>query len=500
MIKVASNISKFTVERTKIFYGVNLKPSDNRQFPGGAGALVYMYLTPNLKYDVEITIVKCHFMNNINKVAAHLHLGLFSSCTVLVEDSNFTHANGITEGDPIKLVPVVHHYIGPLVLYVNDDGRAPINVQIVMNKVHIAENVGGALHVSLLPQLSQSCIQLKLNEIEIVHNILIQHTDVHVHSSVVMFEELMRNAGRVNTSLESVEISNNVLLLQDKITWNQSPEPLFYALSMVSTKLHFRQTRFINNSVPAVHCYKSDLHFHGVNVFRNNTGAQCGGALVLRIDSHIYLHRGTQVYILENTALKYGGGICVNGGSGSEVFDVCFWQIMDDDILNNTDTFVYLEGNIASITRYDVCAGAGTVKDCFTLINFTGQSVNSEKVRHLSRAIFAHVFRFGFLNTSLSFQYQVSSHPLTICFCYPGPELMCNNNVVPSISVYPGQTFSISAVGMGVGISPAVVRSRIKSINGKYEIFPELQSLGNDVNLSTTQSSLLRMCLGFLCS
>ena len=220
--------------------------------------------------------------------------------------------------------------------------------------------------------------------------------------------------------------------------------------------------------------YKSDLHFHGVNVFRNNTGAQCGGALVLRIDSHIYLHRGTQVYILENTALKYGGGICVNGGLGSEVFDVCFWQIVDADILNNNDTFVYLEGNIASITGYEIYAG--TVKNFYTLINFTGQSANFEIVGHISHAIFAHVFRFGFLNNSLSSQYQVSSHPFTICFCYPGPELMCNNNVVPSISVYPGQTFNISAVGMGVGISPAVVRSRI---NGKYEIFPKLQGLGN---------------------
>ena len=47
---------------------------------------------------------------------------------------------------------------------------------------------------------------------------------------------------------------------------------------------------------------------------------------------------------------------------------------------------------------------------------------------------------------------------------------------MPRISVYPGQTFNISAIGMGIGISPAVVRSRI---SGKHNIFPELQSLGN---------------------
>ena len=201
LMKVASNISKFIVERTKIFYGVNLKPTDSR-FSGGAGALVH--LTPSLKYDVKITIAKCHFMNNINEVAAHLYLQLFSSCTVLVEDSNFTHANRITEGDPMELVPGVHSYSRPLMLNINDGDRAAINVQIVMKKVHIAENVGGALHVPLLPQLSQSYIQLGLNEIEIVHNFLIQHTDVRVcdfniNSYVVRFEELMTNAGRVNT-------------------------------------------------------------------------------------------------------------------------------------------------------------------------------------------------------------------------------------------------------------------------------------------------------------
>ena len=67
--------------------------------------------------------------------------------------------------------------------------------------------------------------------------------------------------------------------------------------------------------------------------------------IVLRMNSQIYLHRGTQVYILGNTALKYGGGICVDGGSAPEVQDVCFWQIADLDVLYNNDTFVYLEGN-----------------------------------------------------------------------------------------------------------------------------------------------------------
>ena len=76
-----------------------------------------------------------------------------------------------------------------------------------------------------------------------------------------------------------------------------------------------------------------------------------------------------------------------------------------------------------------------------------------------------------------SLSYQVSSQPLTVCFCYQGPEPMCDEYVVQqSIGVFPGQTFHILAVGTGAGILPAVVRSRI---NSKYDIFPEVQSLRN---------------------
>ena len=142
--------------------------------------------------------------------------------------------------------------------------------------------------------------------------------------------------------------------------------------------------------MPVVYSYNSDLHFHGVNIFKNNTGRECGGALVLRTNSHIYLHQGTQVYILENTALKYGGGICVDGGLGSGVFDVCFYQIVDFDILKNNDTFVYLEGNVAPITGYQVYAGS--VKDCVHLIASKEQLTS----QNLSREIFSHVFHFKY--------------------------------------------------------------------------------------------------------
>ena len=319
------------------------------------------HFNPELEYDIRITIDKCNITNSIAQYAVHLFVNIPSHCSLLVKDSNFTYANRLTEGDSLKLVPVVQPDRGTLVLHVSDDysdSGIAIDGKIGIKQVHIAENVGGGLWTFLYPQLSQSYIQLKVQNVEVVHNFSIQ-TNLEFSGAVVQLNGYPTNAGSVYISLESVEISSNVLVYQDENTHKQEPLDVdISALAIQNTEVHFKQTTIFNNSMPAVHSYNSDLHFHGVNVLRNNTGGHCGGALVLRL-SHIYLHKGTNVYILGNTALKYGGGICVDDGLVSKVHDVCFWQVVDPDINN---TFVYLDGNVAPITGY-----AGTIDNCINL-------------------------------------------------------------------------------------------------------------------------------------
>ena len=72
-------------------------------------------------------------------------------------------------------------------------------------------------------------------------------------------------------------------------------------------------------------------------------------------------------------------------------FNVCFYRLAEYDILNN-DTFVLLEGNVASITRYQIY---GFVRDCFTLVTATQQVKHEHKnLASISRAVFTHVFYF----------------------------------------------------------------------------------------------------------
>ena len=283
--EVAFNTTNLVVERTRTAYGVNLR-SKVDTLSSGAGIVVLV--DSGLKYYVHLTIVKCCFVHNIDKATAHLHLGIKSSCSVLVKDSNFTYGNRIMESDPMKLVPWVQPDNGTVYFQVHDVfGDRAIYVEIVMNEVQIAENVGGGLFVTLFLELPQSYIELRLKKIEVVHNLLIQDKlQLRVYGNVVRFEELIMNAaGGVNITMESAEISNNVLVSQNENVWTQELlglEPYLCAFSIIDTQVHFKQTRFFNNSMPVVYSYNSDLHFHGVNIFKNNTGRQCGGALVLR--------------------------------------------------------------------------------------------------------------------------------------------------------------------------------------------------------------------------
>ena len=462
LIKVASNVSKFVIERTKISHGINLIPKFS-SFSMSAGIAFYF----NLEYVVHITIDECYVTHNIAPYAAHLFVGILSSCSLVVKNSIFTYANRLTESGLMEMIPVVQLKVGTLSLSILDDyNDRDIAINVEMKQVHIAENAGGGLHTTFLLRLSQSYIHLKMQKVEVIHNFLIQ-TNYQPHGAVVYFNVHITNAGGVYITVESLEVSSNVFVYQDENTGNQERfNDYISALEVRNTEVHFKKTTIFDNHMPALYSINSDLHFHGVNVLRNNTGRHCGGALVLHL-SHIYLHKGTHVYIIENTALKYGGGICVDGGSVHNTPEMCFWQVVDPDINN---TFVYLSGNVAPITGYEIYAG--TIYNCINLSTYEEQ----KKRLVLSLAIFMHVFvMYEVVNdSSLSSFYQVSSQPLTICFCYQGLELMCDASVVQQ-SVFPGQTFHVLAVGKGIGISPALVKSRI---NGKYDISPKVQSLG----------------------
>ena len=136
----------------------------------------------------------------------------------------------------MKLVPEVHpNTLAVLRLYINDEysDKATIDVKILMKEVQIAGNVGNGLHVTVIPTLVHSSIQLRMQEVKLVQNVLVQE-NFQFYCAVVRFDELIINsAGDVFISLESVEMSNNNFVpLDGHIIIGIS------ALSVVNTEVH----------------------------------------------------------------------------------------------------------------------------------------------------------------------------------------------------------------------------------------------------------------------
>ena len=167
-------------------------------------------------------------------------------------------ANRITEDDQLELVPVVHHKLATVSFIINDHAAA-IDVEIVLNTVYIAENIGGGLRVSRFSQ-SYSYTKVWLKRISIGHNFLVQ--DDLVHGYVFRLTKQRTYVGDVTyTSLETVDVSNNGVVFQDENRWIQEPfdiESNICTLSVLNTEGHFKHTGFYNNRIPAVFGYNSD--------------------------------------------------------------------------------------------------------------------------------------------------------------------------------------------------------------------------------------------------
>ena len=461
----------FIIEGTEISYGVNLTPA-NLLVTGSAG--VGIFLGPQLRYElhrsITITISNCSFRYNIGKRLAHLCIGILGNSSVLVKDCSFTYANRMNSDIVQAIYPneqTVKFYVTVPVY----EFTFIINVTVTMRNVSITENYGGGLIIQseIAPHVSQTNVHTVVEGMKITHNYIPGQAKNCTAIILIELRGFPACFKHMITSLELLEISNNQFELEDGKLRNEG------CLTVWETEVHLNKTVFYNNSVSAIHTGGSDLHFHGVNIFRNNTGV-CGGALTLNQGSLMYLHPGAQIYIIENTGLKYGGGICVDNGIVTGYISTCFYQILDPAIFYHDNNFIYMEGNRATITGYSIFGGP--VYGCRNLLTYHHKW--DDTIFTFSKRVFKRVFHLIPQNTSLGSWYEVSSEPYAVCFCSnQSKQPLCDIHEMTT-SVYPGQTIKVWAVGVGqgdlFGIVPAIVKIRTDS---QYNIFPEVQRLGN---------------------
>ena len=200
-----------------------------------------------------------------------------------------------------------------------------------------------------------------------------------------------------------------------------------------------RDSRFENNSVPAISAFGSNIVFEGEVLIRNNFGVD-GGGLVLCEASYILLSPNTTVTFERNSALLSGGGIYAEEQC-LQSEPLCFYQINANDSLNTTQKNLILDSiHIVMIHNTAKYAGSqifgGSIEYCYITFHENNMYVYNKTFNETSWQV----------NKTNDPSY-IASNPKHVCFC-KGNARDCkrrSNNVY----AYPGEHFKISLVAVG---------------------------------------------------
>ena len=177
-------------------------------------------------------------------------------------------------------------------------------------------------------------------------------------------------------------------------------------------------SRFFNNRNSALVALSSIIILSGTTSFVNNSGVR-GGAMGL-YSSTIYPKSGLNMSFINNSAEETGGAILIEPDMTRNYYPECFYHIQD-----------YATG----ITFYYYKNSA----------QFGGDNIYGTSLLCLCGDDVSHYF---LLNATMS---SVSSNPTQVCLCDSDGQPQCksvSNNGI-SKSIYPGETFIVSAVLVG---------------------------------------------------
>ena len=236
-----------------------------------------------------------------------------------------------------------------------------------------------------------------------------------------------------------------------------------------ATNVTLVNTTFIENNCTCISAKRSSLQFKGTVGFYRNIGYN-GGALAFFEDSFnvLTLKPHTNVNIVNNTAVQYGGGILVDECIAD---DPCFFQIEEfNGSFTELDVNIVMEGNRAGIAGDSIFGGC--LETCY---------LNTVSSQHMSLTpeIFQSVFQISGVQT----QSEFASRPYKICFCDQSFEVTYNCSSVTKIAYFQGETFHVfaKAAGQFGYVSPALVCTVIAPGNsGELGGQQDIQELGNE--------------------
>ena len=235
--------------------------------------------------------------------------------------------------------------------------------------------------------------------------------------------------------------------------------------------MFFTTTSIANNMCRGIHVNMSSIEV-GRNVWITNNIAKQGAGIFFdcyppsqyAIMSYMQLNMNSSLYIQDNHAESYGGGIMFESGCSEP--EICFFQV-PKHFNSSKGMAVQMSGNTADTAGTSIYGGS--LENCFTKAN------NAP----LMSSLFWSTFNIAERNLGPS---VVASQPYKVCICNQRFTTDHSCSFDYSIEVYPGQTFHVPAVGVGQYnySSPSVIRATV--VNGYNAQLGE-QQVTQDVNL-----------------
>ena len=233
----------------------------------------------------------------------------------------------------------------------------------------------------------------------------------------------------------------------------------------------FSEVSFVRNraqeSGGAVYARESQIVITGQNLSFVENEADDGGAIALTRGSTIYLEDNSSVPFVRNHAYHYGGTIYYVDDYTEDYadFSKCFYGSLSPKFLTKDASLIdilnYIKSTHFSIEFYNNTAEFARTAIYGGSVDFCKFSVDYQVLPDYLAAgtsqtsIFDSLFHFHPSTQQLSF---ISSNPTRVC--------LCSNMSIPDCSVieytitaYPGETFTIPAVGQRFGAVPSTLHS-----------------------------------------
>ena len=433
-------------------------------------------------YSMRFYLVGLTIRDNMARTAPSIHFDSSSTqpSFIRVEDcrcSNGTVTYAAAGGSGFQYVYVTY----PFSFLFSLGSVAAGKTEIEILNSHFFESYG-VENPTLLSELTSSGLSfvMVLTEASVPHSFLIQDSSIFNNRGSEGAGIFAQTAGlrdrTIIASKVSFEITRTVIANNTCTVF--IPEQLSTMFLSNVGNITFTNNTIVNNFGTGVMLESTDAYLSGWNRIENNT-AHNGGGIALYGDSILYLEPRTILLVVSNRVDNVGGGIYV--GRTVEYISVseCFFGFYNaDDYLQSVHFDVpvslHMYNNSAGLAGNDVYGGS--LDTCHILRTST---MGSDILRRIT-------------NVDL----DVTTKPSRVCLCNQTDGTKDCIEVNRTISAYPGQTFTLSAITVGQYLQTSDPRGTPSAIYASLLQNNEVSKRGSLPSLYLTQQSG-RTCTNF---